>query len=155
MGYTSFRIVDAGTDQECSAPRIDLRHAPAGPIAVGRPIFWVYSVYILVCENTRRSYVEHTDQDRPVDDVHQATRKTRIVRRRVVIAPHRTRRSIPPSLVPHRETVQCPVVALPLGHESIHQADEAGVVRRLKQVTQLVDHDVFEALTGLLGDGRY
>ena len=60
--------------------------------------------------------------------------------------------SVVPALVPHRQAIEHVPVELPLGHESIHQRDEAGVVRRLQQVDHLVDDDVFEALARLLGE---
>ena len=40
---------------------------------------------------------------------------------------------------------------LPLGHEAVHQTDEAGIVGGLEQVSKLVDDDVLEALGWLLG----
>ena len=40
---------------------------------------------------------------------------------------------------------------LPLGHESVHQRHEAGVVGRLQQVNQFVNNNVFEALRWFLG----
>src|SRR3989442_15679373 len=40
---------------------------------------------------------------------------------------------------------------LPLGHESVHQCDEVGVVGRLHQMDEFVENNVFEALRWLLG----
>ena len=52
--------------------------------------------------------------------------------------------------MPHRQPVEDLPAGLPLGHEMVHQGDEAGVVGGFQQVDHLVNHDVFEALPGLL-----
>ena len=50
------------------------------------------------------------------------------------------------------QAVEDVTTELPLGHELIHQRHEAGVVGWLQQVDHLMDHDVFEALAGFLGE---
>ncbi len=53
--------------------------------------------------------------------------------------------SIGPILVPHRQSVQFSTAKPPVRHELIHQAHEAGVVRRLQQVNHFMRDDVLKA----------
>lgn len=43
-------------------------------------------------------------------------------------------------------------MGLPLGHELVHEGDEAGVVRGLQKVHQFVDDEVFKTLGRFLGE---
>ena len=58
--------------------------------------------------------------------------------------------SIVPLLLPNRQAIEHLAMELPLGNESVHQRDEAGVVGRLQQMDQLVNDDVFEAFNRFL-----
>lgn len=60
--------------------------------------------------------------------------------------------SLPPLLVPHRQTIQLIPVELPARHEAIHQADEAPVVGWFKKMRHFVDDDVFQAFAWLFGE---
>ena len=54
--------------------------------------------------------------------------------------------------MPDGQAVDGLAVGLPLGHELVHERDEAGVVGRLQQVREFVDDDIFETLAGFLGE---
>ena len=50
----------------------------------------------------------------------------------------------------NRQLIQLRPESTPFGHESIHQRDEAGVVRWLQQVNHFMHDDVFQAFAGFL-----
>ena len=53
--------------------------------------------------------------------------------------------------MPYRKAIQNFPAKSPLGHEEIHQCDEAAVVSRFQQVSHFMDDDVFEAFPWFLG----
>ena len=54
--------------------------------------------------------------------------------------------------MPHWESIQGLAIGLPLGHVLLQQELESCVVGRLDDVKQLVDKDVLQTLSGLLGE---
>ena len=53
--------------------------------------------------------------------------------------------------MPQRSAVELVPNVLPLGHEFVHEAYKCCIVRGFQEVEHLVQKDIFQALTGLLG----
>ena len=53
--------------------------------------------------------------------------------------------------MPQRRAVQKLPALRPVGHVLVHERSEAFIVVPLDEVHQLMHHDVFQALRGLLG----
>jgi hypothetical protein len=52
--------------------------------------------------------------------------------------------------MPQRSAIELVTEVTPLRHESVHEAYKICSVSRFQQVDQLMDEDIFQALTGFL-----
>ena len=62
------------------------------------------------------------------------------------LAPTSRVASVPPLLMADRQLIELVPAQTPVRHISVHEGDEAGIVRRFQKVRHLMGHNIFEAL---------